>query len=361
MHFVATCTAGVERLVRYELERQGITVTYGQDRLVWFDGDIQTMMQANIWLRTAQRVYIEVEKTTLTSFDSLFACVEQIDWQKWIPWNTPINISATSIRSTLSHTPTLQSITKKAIIRRLSAGTDEWHENVFYQPIEILILVVADEVHILINTSGLALHKRWYRQETGEAPLKESLAAALVMLSGWRYKTPLYDSFCGSGTIVIEAAMIARNMAPGLHRDFDYLHFPWGSSELHTTVIQSAKTKVFDGKYQIFGSDNDADMIRIAQENAQRAGVSDVIAFSPLACTEVSYIPGSYLVANPPYGRRLTGDLEMIYDEIESLFIHHHLLWGIITSYEDFPHNTDGWTKKNLWNGGEKCQFWQKK
>jgi putative N6-adenine-specific DNA methylase len=111
------------------------------------------MMQANIWLRTANRIYIELEKITLTSFDGLFACIENIDWGQWIPGNTPIMVSATSIRSVLSHTPTLQSITKKAIIRRLSRGTDEWHENMFHQPIEIFILVVADEVHILINTS----------------------------------------------------------------------------------------------------------------------------------------------------------------------------------------------------------------
>jgi putative N6-adenine-specific DNA methylase len=135
-------------------------VTYGQDRLVGFDGDMRTMVQSNIWLRTANRVYIELEKITLTSFDGLFACIESIDWSQWIPGNTPINISATSIRSVLAHTPTLQSVTKKAIIRRLSSGDDEWHENMFNQPIEVFILVVADEVHILINTSGTALHKR---------------------------------------------------------------------------------------------------------------------------------------------------------------------------------------------------------
>ncbi|MEI6711975.1 MAG: hypothetical protein WCK88_07595 [bacterium] len=127
---------------------------------------MMTMMQSNIWLRTANRVYIELEKITLTSFDGLFACIENIDWSQWIPGNTPINISATSIRSVLSHTPTLQSVTKKAIIRRLSHGDDEWHENMFNQPIEIFILVVADEVHILINTSGPALHKRGYRTQT---------------------------------------------------------------------------------------------------------------------------------------------------------------------------------------------------
>jgi len=172
------------------------------------------MTMANIWSRTANRIYIELDKITLTSFDGLFACIESIDWSQWIPGNTPINISATSIRSALSNTPTIQSVTKKAIIRRLSDGEDEWHENMLHQPIEIFILVVADEVHILINTSGHALHKRGYRSLAGEAPIKESLAAAMILLSGWKYAMPFYDPMCGSGTIPIEAAMIARNIAP---------------------------------------------------------------------------------------------------------------------------------------------------
>jgi putative N6-adenine-specific DNA methylase len=279
----------VERLVRSELERQNITVTHGQDRLVGFSGDMQTMVQANIWLRTANRVYIELEKITLTSFDGLFACIESIDWSQWIPGNTPINVSATSIRSVLSHTPTLQSVTKKAIIRRLSNGDDEWHENMFNQPIEIFILVVADEVHILVNTSGPALHKRGYRSQTGEAPIKESLAAAMVLLSGWKYKTPLYDPMCGSGTILIEAAMIARNIAPGLQRSFDYLQFPWGSSELHEETVRAAKAKIFDQSYALFGSDIDPAMLHIARENARQAGVADTITFSTSALTDVKY------------------------------------------------------------------------
>lgn len=149
-----------------------------------------------------------------------------------------------------------------------------------YQPIEIFILVVADEVHILINTSGPALHKRGYRSQTGEAPIKESLAAAMVLLSGWKYSTPLYDPMCGSGTILIEAAMIARNIAPGLKREYDYLQFPWYPAELHKEVVADAKTKVFDQSYQIFGSDIDPEMIAIAKENARHADVSDTITFS---------------------------------------------------------------------------------
>ncbi len=352
MHFVATCTPWVERLVRNELERQQISVTYGQDCLVGFSWDMMTMTRANIWLRTANRIYIELDKIMLTSFDGLFACIESIDWSQWIPGNTPINVTATSIRSVLSHTPTLQSVTKKAIIR---------HENMFNQPIEIFILVVADEVHILINTSGTALHKRGYRSQTGEAPIKESLAAAMILLSGWKYKTPLYDPMCGSGTILIEAAMIARNIAPWLQRGYDYLQFPWGSRELHDEVIQEAKTKIFDQMYQIFGSDSDSAMVDIARENARHAGVADTITFSSSPLLGVQYPEWAHLVTNPPYGNRLeSDDLSGLYTDLENIFVQNHLSGGVITTYEPFPHKRDSWTKMNLMNGGDKCQFWRK-
>lgn len=361
MDFIATCTPGVERLVRNELERQGITVTYGQDRLVWFRGDIRTMMLANIWLRTANRVYIELEKLPLISIDGLFACIEHIDWSQWIPGNTPINVSATSSRSSLAHTPTIQSITKKAIIRRLSGGSDEWHENMFNQPIEIFILVVADEVHVLIDTTGPALHKRGYRSETGEAPIKESLAASMVLLSGWKYKTPFFDPMCGSGTLAIEAAMIARNIAPWLTRSYDYLQFPWWPTEFHAEVCEEAKTKSFSKNYSIYGSDIDPAMLSIARENARNAGVADTIVFSTASLTDVVYPEWAHLVTNPPYGNRLDSDnLGGLYNDLENIFTQNHLTGGVITTYEPFPKKRDTWNKMNLMNGWDKCQYWRK-
>jgi putative N6-adenine-specific DNA methylase len=130
----------------------------------------------------------------------------------------------------------------------------------------------------------------------------------MVLLSGWKYKTPLYDPMCGSGTLLIEAAMIARNIAPGLQRTFDYLQFPWGSSDLHEQVVQEAKTKVFDGSYQIFGSDIDGNMIPIARENARNAGVADTITFSASSLTDIQYPERAHLVTNPPYGNRLESE-----------------------------------------------------
>lgn len=304
-HFVATCINGVESLVRSELERQGIHMTYGQDRLVGFDGDMMTLTKANIWSRVANRIYIEVEKIQVTSLEMLFAVIEHIDWRQWIPVGTPILVSATSSRSVVTHTPSIQSVGKKAIIRSLMGEDDYWKENEHSHPIEIFLLLVADELHVLINTSGDALHKRGYRTETGEAPLKESLTAALVLFSGWKFRTPLYDPMCGSGTILIEAAMIARNIAPGLKREFDYLYFPWYDLPCHEKAVKEARTKIFEKSYEIQGSDSDPRVLEYAMDNAHRAGVGDTIRFSESDFRHVSYQKNAHIVTNPPYGKRM--------------------------------------------------------
>lgn len=267
-----------------------------------------TLTRANLWLRTANRVYIEVEKIEVSSLEMIFAVVENIDWSKWIPVGTPIIVSATSSRSIVTHTPSMQSIGKKAIIRSLMHGDDYWKENEFSHPIEIFLLLVKDELRILINTSGDALHKRGYRTDAGEAPLKESLAASLMLFSGWKFKSPLYDPMCGSGTLLIEAAMIARNIAPGLNREFDYLYFPWYDLPCHERAKAEAKTKKFDKTYEIHGSDIDHRVLEYAQDNAHRAGVGDTIHFAESDFREVDYLAGSHLVTNPPYGKRMGDD-----------------------------------------------------
>ncbi|MBP6921615.1 class I SAM-dependent RNA methyltransferase [Candidatus Gracilibacteria bacterium] len=360
-NFVATCISGVESLVRGELERQDIQMTYGQDKMVAFEGDMMTLTKANIWSRVANRIYIEVEKVDVTSLEMLFAVVESLDWSKWIPIGTPIMVSATTSRSVVTHTPSMQSIGKKAIIRSLMGGDDFWKENEHSHPIEVFLLLVNDELHVLINTSGDALHKRGYRSETGEAPLKESLAAALVLFSGWKFRTPLYDPMCGSGTLLIEAAMIARNIAPGLQREFDYLYFPWYHLDNHEKAIAEARKKIFDKSYQIFGSDRDEYMIDIACKNASRAGVLDTIQFRQSNMADVSYLPESYIITNPPYGKRLDDEnLEELYTTLEESIVSNNLSGGVITLVDYFPKNQKNWTKKNLMNGAEKCQFWRK-
>lgn len=360
-NFVATCISGVESLVRGELERQDIQITYGQDKMVAFEWDMMTLTRANIWSRVANRIYIEVEKVDVTSLEMLFAVVEGIDWSQWIPPGTPIIVSATTSRSVVTHTPSMQSLGKKAIIRSLMNGDDFWKENEHSHPIEVFLLLVNDELHVLINTSWDALHKRGYRTEAGEAPLKESLAAALVLFSGWKFRTPLYDPMCGSGTILIEAAMIARNIAPGLQREFDYLYFPWYDLPYHEKAIKEAREKIFAKSYQIFGSDRDEYMVDIACKNASRAGVLDTIQFRESDMGSVSFIPDSHIITNPPYGKRLGDEnLEELYQTLEQQILSNNLSGWVITSVDYFPKNQKNWTKKNLMNGAEKCQFWRK-
>jgi len=359
--FVATCMNGAESLVRGELERQDIKITYWQDRMVWFEGDMMTLTKANLWSRVANRIYIEVEKIQVTSLEMLFAVVEQINWSEWIPVGTPILVSATTSRSVITHTPSMQSIGKKAIVRSLMGGDDYWKENEHSHPIEIFFLLVSDELHILINTSGDALHKRGYRTEAGEAPIKESLAATLVLFGGWKFRTPLYDPMCGSGTILIEAAMIARNIAPGLKREFDYLYFPWYDLPCHEKAIKEAESKKYDKSYKIYGSDRDGRMIDIACKNASRAGVLDTIRFTESDISEVAYENGACLITNPPYGKRIGDEnLAETYDTLEHIFQTNGLYGWVITTVDFFPKNQTGWSKKNLMNGAEKCQFWRK-
>lgn len=199
-------------------------------------------------------------------------------------------VSATSIRSTLQHTPTIQSIAHKAVIRQLSHGHDEWYEDEV-NPLHIHILIVADEAFILLDTTGAALHKRGYRTASGEAPLKESLAASLVLLSQWKYQTPFYDPFCGSGTIAIEAAMIARNIAPGKSRKFDWMRFRDTRLDIWEGLLESAKNQEFSKQYPISASDIDPEMIHIASENARQAGVDDTIEFSVADFRKKDFIP----------------------------------------------------------------------
>ena len=232
--------------------------------------------------------------------------------------------------------------------------------------IHIFALIRENTLLLLLDTSGEPLHKRGYRTEALEAPIKETLAAAMVMLSGWRFKEPFLDPFCGSGTIAIEAAMIAKNIAPGIERNFAGEYFPWYNADYFAQARTSAKTKIItDRKYTITASDTDAEAVKIAENNAKRAGVSDTINFSKKDFKEYTseYISGA-LVSNPPYGIRLKDyDLDLLYKDISVVFTKNTSLFGgIITSY-DFGKYTrpDSWKNRKLYNGNELCYFYSKK
>jgi putative N6-adenine-specific DNA methylase len=273
------------------------------------------------------------------------------------------------LRSELHHTPTLQSITKKSIINKLG-----WWE-IFEAPelpkFEILVLVLNNTARILLNLTWDALHKRWYRREAWEAPIKESLAAGLVLLSWWRFKEPFYDIFCGSWTIAIEAAMIAKNIAPWLKRKFSIVDLGFISEEKMAELKSEARSKKFDWNYRIFGSDIDEEMVRIAQKNASDAWVADEVSFEKSDYKRALYkwlekdqeVKGC-LVTNPPYGLRLEADMEWLYKSIDVLLRKNpDLKWWFISNYIEFDKfaKKDFYKKRKLYNWAEKCYFWKKK
>ena len=276
LYFTLTCQSGLESLVRRESERFGLTETGGQDRLVSGKGSLETLYRLLVGSRFANRVYIEVAKEKVTDFDTLHDTLTSISWSEYLTGKEIIVIEASSTRSVLSSMPTIQSVSQNAIYSTLHTP-----DNAHAVEVHILILIIDDIARVLLDVTGDPLHKRGYRSESGEAPLKESLAAALVAFSGWKYREPLLNPFCGSGTIAIEAAMMARNIPPGLTRHFRVVSLPFHDRMLLTAVKKDLEGKIYpSGKYEIFASDVNTEMVEIAKRNAERAGVGEDITFS---------------------------------------------------------------------------------
>lgn len=281
MQFFITCIPGVESVLKKEIEKVGGTDLVVSDRGILCSGPESLMAELNIWIRTGNRVYLVLAEKKTRNFDELFDATMAIDWRKYVPQDAPIIVSAVSVKSELSSVPAIQKTVKKAIVTKITGNKESsLREDTAFPEIHIFALIRENTTLLLLDTSGEPLHKRGYRTEALEAPIKETLAAALVMLSGWRFKEPFLDPFCGSGTIAIEAAMIARNIAPGLSRSFSGENFPWYDAKYFREAKERAKAKILtDRTYTITGSDTDPEAVKIAQNNAKRAGVSDTVDF----------------------------------------------------------------------------------
>ena len=367
MQFFITCTPGVESVLRKEIEKISGTNLVVSDRGILCSGTESLMAELNVWIRTGNRVYLVLAEKKTRTFDELFDTTSAIDWRKYIPKDAPIIVDAVSVKSELESIPAIQKTIKKAIVTKITGDRESLlREDGKISGIHVFALIRENTMLLLLDTSGEPLHKRGYRTEALEAPIKETLAAAMVLLSGWRYKEPFLDPFCGSGTIAIEAAMIAKNIAPGLSRSFAGEGFPWYNIEFFKQAKEQAKTKIItDRKYAITGSDSDKEAVKIAENNAKRAGVSDTIAFEnkDFKSYVQEYLSGA-LVSNPPYGIRLQDyDLDLLYKDISIVFTKNTSLFGgIITSY-DFGKYTrpNLWKNRKLYNGNELCYFWSKK
>ena len=366
--FVAPCHFGLESVLKRELQDLGCEISLVEDGRVTFRGGMDTLCRANIFLRTAERVLLQAGRFRAESFDELFENIKAIPWEEYIPADGKFWVTkATSVKSRLFSPSDIQSIVKKAMVERLKQryGVSWFPGSGAGFPVRITFL--KDEAVVGIDTSGESLHRRGYRKLASKAPITETLAAALLMLTPWRGDRILVDPFCGSGTFPIEAAMMAAHMAPGVNRSFAAEE--WKNlvdRKLWYEAVTEANDLLDDTvETDIQGYDINPDMVKAARENARDAGVDHLIHFQARPVSELRH-PKKYgfLVTNPPYGERLEEKeaLPALYREIGEAYGRLDS-WSmyLITAYEDAERYIGRKADKNrkIYNGMLKTYFYQ--
>lgn len=368
---MATMSAGLESLVAKELKDLGYQVQTENGR-VKFEGTMEDIYRVNLWLRVADRIKIIVTEFEAKTFEELFQGVKQYPWEDLLPYDAEFPVNGRSKNSILHSVPTVQSITKKAIVEHM---TEAYHARGYLPESgnRFVLETAIDKDHIMVtlDTTGDSLFKRGYRTEKGGAPLKETMAAALVLLAHWFTDNPFVDPVVGSGTIPIEAALIGRNIAPGLNREFDISAWDWFDPAIGERLKAEARAAIkLDEPLDITGYDIDGSMIEIAKANAEAAGVGDDIVFEQLAAKDWSTNKiNGVLVANPPYGERLGDEdsVRLLYSEMGAIY-RQMPTWSkyILTSDEGFEeaYGERATKKRKLYNGALKVdlyQYWGKK
>ncbi|USB32266.1 class I SAM-dependent RNA methyltransferase [Paenibacillus sp. YPG26] len=313
LELIATAPMGLESIVARELKDLGYEDVKVENGRVNFTGDFIDICRCNLWLRTSDRVLVKMGEFSAVTFDELFEGTKALPWQDWIPAHGEFPVEGRSHKSQLSSVPACQGIVKKAIVEKLKETYHtEWFEETGPRYV-IEVNLLNDKALLTLDTTGPALHKRGYRKHATEAPLKETLAAALILLSRWGPHRPLYDPCCGSGTIPIEAAMIGWNIAPGLRRSFNSENWPVIPEELWQQAREEAFDAVRDDiPLQITGSDIDSEAIEIAMAAAKSAGLGKEITFKRLPAASITP-EGEFgcLITNPPYGERIGEEKEI--------------------------------------------------
>ncbi|MDG3142586.1 class I SAM-dependent RNA methyltransferase [Streptococcus suis] len=366
---VATAAAGLEAIVGREIRALGIECQVENGK-VRFQGDVRTIIETNLWLRAADRIKIVVGQFPARTFEELFQGVFHLDWDNYLPLGAKFPIAkAKCVKSKLHNEPSVQAITKKAVVKKL--------QKVYHRPegvplmengpeYKIEVSILKDMATVMIDTTGSSLFKRGYRVGKGGAPIKENMAAAIIMLSNWYPDKPLVDPTCGSGTFCIEAVMIGMNIAPGFNRDFAFEEWSWVPKELVRAVRDEAESKAdYDIELDISGFDIDGRMIDIAKRNAEEAGLADVIKLKQMRLQDFKTAKiNGVIISNPPYGERLLDDkaIDILYNEMGQTFAPLKT-WSkfILTSDDAFEtkYGCQADKKRKLYNGTLKVDLYQ--
>ena len=365
---IAPCHFGMEAVLKREIYDLGYDVTLVEDGRVTFIGDAEAIARANIFLRTAERILLCFARFKATSFEELFQGVKAVAWEDYIPKNGKFWVKkASTAKSKLFSSSDIQSIVKKAMVERLK---EHYHIEWFSEDgdeFPFRIFIYKDEVTVALDTTGESLHKRGYRKMTPKAPVSETLAAAMIMLTPWNKDRILVDPFCGSGTIPIEAAMIGANIAPGMNREFTAEAWKYivPQKDWYDAVTEASDLICPDVNMDIQGYDIDGEVIRYARENAKLAGVDKMIHFQQRPVADLSH-PKKYgfIITNPPYGERLEEKeaLPKLYKEFGQALSGLDA-WScyILTSYEDTERYIGRKADKNrkIYNGMIKAYIYQ--
>lgn len=362
---IATATFGLEKIVADELRELGYDDLTIENGKVTFQGSEMDIVTCNMWLRTADRVLIKMAEFKAESFEELFQGTLKVEWGDIIPETGFMHVVGKSVKSKLFSVPDCQSITKKAVVESMKR---KYNKEVFPESgatYKIEVAILKDIVTLTLDTTGPGLHKRGYREFAGEAPLKETLAAALVLLSKWEPSRILADPFCGSGTIAIEAAMIGKNIAPGINRSFVSEDWDIIPKKLWEDMRKYARNSINDKEFRILASDINGRVLKTARDNAQKVGVADYIAFQRMDMKEFRNKKRyGFIITNPPYGERMGNakEIENLYKDMGEVFQQlKDWSYFVITSYEDFEKCFGEKSDKNrkLYNGRIKCYYYQ--
>lgn len=365
LEFVIPCLLGLESLVGDEIRKLGLSDVRVENGRVLCRGEARDIARLNINLRCGARVILVLHKFRATDFESLFQGVRAVHWEDWIPREGEFPVVGYSINSTLHSVPACQSIVKKAVVDRLSAAYGIAQLPETGRRYQVRFSIMKDEVTVGLDTSGEGLYKRGYRAHGVAAPLKETLAAAMVKLSHYNGRDPFCDPFCGSGTIAIEAALAAKGRAPGIRRDFAAMQWAWLDKAVWQDAREQARAREFHGDYHIFASDIDPRAVAMARDNARRADVDDCITFAVADAREFDRTTErGVIVTNPPYGERLMEkrEAEALYAAFGAAYAKTaHWKLYLLSSHTEFERTfgRPADKKRKLYNGTLRCDLFQ--